>query len=81
MCFHPQGSCGGPCGPLPPNPGKSCMVEPPQYGSEHKVKDHEAKQYGTDVDPTSSSHDDWKPNAFESPQDVEHKPLNIENTI
>ena len=25
--FHTQGSCGGPCGPLPPNPGKTCMVE------------------------------------------------------
>jgi len=23
-----QGTCGGPCGPLPPNPGKSCRVEP-----------------------------------------------------
>ena len=23
-----QGTCGGPCGPLPPNPAVSCRVDP-----------------------------------------------------
>ena len=57
------------------------MVEPQPYGSEPKVKDHEPKLYGTDVDPAPSNHD-WKPNALEPlPQDTEHKPLNVENII
>ena len=34
--IFPQGSCGGPCGPLPPNPSKSCIVEaPPNPASVH----------------------------------------------
>ena len=27
--YYSQGTCGGPCGPLPPNPAVSCRVDPP----------------------------------------------------
>ena len=87
LCFCPQGSCGGPCGPLPPNPGKTCMVEPQPYGGEPKVQDRESKPYGNDAEPFNADPKpnilDWKPNALETPlaQDVEHKPLNVDNII
>ena len=84
VMFLPQGSCGGPCGPLPPNPGKTCMVEPQPYGSEPKVQKHEPKPYANDGKPydTDPKVVDWKPNAVESlSQDMEQKPLNVENMI
>ena len=67
----PQGSCGGPCGPLPPNPGKTCMVEPQPYGTEPKFLDHESKSNDNNIE---------EPHMEPLSHEVDHKPLNVENT-
>ena len=66
----PQGSCGGPCGPLPPNPGKTCMVEPQPYGTEPKFIDHESKSNVNNIE---------EPYMEPLSHEVDHKPLNVEN--